>query len=189
MNDSLPTLADGRILLRPLVPADCDALYAAVDESRETVGRWMAWCKPDYARKDAEEWLAHSKRNWASETGERTFGIFEAASGSYLGNTGLNQFNRIHHFANLGYWIRASRVGKGSASAAARLLARYGFETLGLARIEIVTQVGNVASRRVAEKAGAKLEGIARNRLEYRGRYFDAAMYSLVPADLGLAAG
>jgi RimJ/RimL family protein N-acetyltransferase len=183
-----PTLADGRVLLRPLSSADRDALYAAVEESKAEIGRWMEWCKADYALKDAEEWIAHSETSWASATGERTFGIFDAASVEFLGNCGLNQFNRVHHFANLGYWMRTSRARRGFATAATRLLARYAFECAGLARIEIVVQVPNVASRRVAEKAGCKLEGIARNRLAFREQHFDAALYSLVPGDL-LAAG
>lgn len=52
-----PILTDGSLLLRPLGPVDRDALYAAIDESRETVGRWMSWLKPDYSMKDAEEWI------------------------------------------------------------------------------------------------------------------------------------
>ena len=181
---SAPALADGRLLLRPLRPEDLDAFYAAVDESRTEVGRWMAWCKPGYSIADAQEWLAISEQSWASETGDRPFSMFEAASGEFLGNMGLNHFNRVHHFANLGYWVRTSRTRTGVASAAVRMVARYGFESLGLARVEIVAQVSNVASRRVAEKAGGRLEGIARDRLAYGDRHFDAAMYSLLPGDI-----
>lgn len=180
----MTTLTDGRVLLRPLVPADRDALFAAASESRDEVGRWMPWCHAQYARKDSEEWIAFCERNWAAEDGSRDFGAFDATTGEMVGSIGINQFNRLHNFANLGYWIRTSRARQGIATAGVRVLARYGFETLGLARIEIVAQVRNVASRRVAEKAGARLEGIARNRLEYRGRYFDAAMYSLLPGDI-----
>jgi RimJ/RimL family protein N-acetyltransferase len=44
--------------------------------------------------------------------------------------------------------------------------------------------VHNAASRRVAEKLGARLECIARNRLMGWGRPHDAAVYSLVPSDV-----
>ncbi len=44
--------------------------------------------------------------------------------------------------------------------------------------------VDNTASRRVAEKLGATLECIARNRLMAWGRPHDAAVYSLTTADL-----
>jgi RimJ/RimL family protein N-acetyltransferase len=184
-----PTLRDGRILLRPLVPADRDALYQAVAESKEEVGRWMAWCHPDYSPAESAEWIAICERGWAAEQGDRDFGIFEAASGRLLGCIGVNQFNRVHRFANVGYWVRTSSARQGVATAAARLIARYAFEVLGLARIEIVAQVPNVASCKVAEKLGCRLEGVLRSRIAFRTSYFDAAMYSLLPGDLASARG
>ena len=44
--------------------------------------------------------------------------------------------------------------------------------------------IDNAPSRRVAEKAGAKVEGILRNRVTLNGRLHDAVMHSLVPGDL-----
>jgi ribosomal-protein-serine acetyltransferase len=178
------TLTDGRVLLRPLAPGDRDPLYAAVDESREEVGRWMGWCHPDYALEHTEQWITFCERNWAAEDGDRDFGLFDAKTGEALGGIGINQFNRVQHFANLGYWVRTSRARRGLATDGVRLLARWGFGTLGLARIEIVAQVDNAASRRVAEKAGCTFEGIARSRIAFRDRHVDAALYSLIPGDL-----
>jgi RimJ/RimL family protein N-acetyltransferase len=68
---------------------------------------------------------------------------------------------------------------------ATRLAARFGFEQLGLQRIEIVAAVGNVPSQRVAEKAGATREGVSRKRLLIHGESLDAVLFSLVPEDLG----
>jgi RimJ/RimL family protein N-acetyltransferase len=64
------------------------------------------------------------------------------------------------------------------------MAARFGFEQLGLQRIEIVAAVANVPSQRVAEKAGARREGILRNRLLIRGESLPAVLFSLVPEDL-----
>jgi RimJ/RimL family protein N-acetyltransferase len=75
-------------------------------------------------------------------------------------------------------------VRKGVAIAAARLAARFAFRELSLTRVELVALVDNIASRRVAEKLGATLEGVARNRLVHNGVPFAAAMYSLVPGDI-----
>jgi RimJ/RimL family protein N-acetyltransferase len=178
-----PTLAETRVLLRPLAWDDRDALYAAVDESREALGAWMSWCNPAYSVRDAGEWIDRCERSWESQ-GDREFGIFDAASGEVLGCTGINQFNRINNFANLGYWVRTSRAGQGIASAAALLLAKWAFRELKINRIEIVALAGNAASRRVAEKIGCRFEGIARNRLVFRGLPHDGALYSLVPRDV-----
>jgi RimJ/RimL family protein N-acetyltransferase len=179
----VPTLANDRVLVRPLASGDLESLHAAVLESRDAVGRWMSWCHTDYSVRDAEEWIAHCRRGWEAGA-DREFGILDATSGEVLGCAGINQFNRVNNFANLGYWVRTSCVGRGVASTAVLLLAKYAFGELKLSRIEIVAQVDNVASRRVAEKAGCKFEGVARSRILYRGQPRDAALYSLVPADI-----
>jgi hypothetical protein len=70
------------------------------------------------------------------------------------------------------------------ATEAAILVAQFGFQELGLRRVEIVTGVENSASRRVAEKASAHFEGILRRRIKLGDRNIDAAMYSLIPEDL-----
>jgi RimJ/RimL family protein N-acetyltransferase len=66
------------------------------------------------------------------------------------------------------------------------MLARFAFEELGLNRIEIMSDVENKKSRRVAEKVGAKQEGILRNRICFHGNPKDVYMFSLIPDDLKL---
>jgi RimJ/RimL family protein N-acetyltransferase len=124
-------------------------------------------------------WLRDCQANWASGA-DYEFTVFDP-SGEYLGAAGLNQFNRVHNFANLGYWVRESRHRQGIAVEATRLLADFGFRSLGLNRIEIVVAINNIPSRRVAEKVGAEYEGIARNRLLLRGIAIPAAVYSMIP--------
>ena len=97
-----------------------------------------------------------------------------------LGGCGINQINRIHRFGNLGYWVRSSQTGRGVAASAVALLARFAFQNTDLIRLEIVCAVGNHRSQRAAEKAGARREGILRDRLLLRGTPHDAVMYSMV---------
>jgi ribosomal-protein-serine acetyltransferase len=148
-------------------------------ESLATVGRWMPWCHPERTESEGLEWYRTCEENWRTGV-EYEFSAF-ARSGEYLGAGGLNQFNRVHNFANLGYWVRESRQGQGIATEIAGLIADFGFRTLRLARIEIVVAEENYASRRVAERLGATYEGIARRRLLIRGASIDAAVYSLIP--------
>jgi RimJ/RimL family protein N-acetyltransferase len=70
------------------------------------------------------------------------------------------------------------------ATSAALLLARFGFNSLKLNRLEIVVATDNRPSQRVAEKVGAKLEGILRKRLIVRKKVYDAYMYSLIREDI-----
>ena len=166
--------------MRPYRDEFASLVYEAAVESVESVGPWLPWCHAGYSERDGIEWLARCKSSWdASE--EFEFALFDHAD-EYVGGAGLNQFRPIHNFANLGYWVRQSRQGQGLIVEAIRLLARFGFETLRLTRIEIVA-CENMPSRRVAEKAGATFECLARNRLILRGAPVTAAVYSLVPID------
>ena len=70
------------------------------------------------------------------------------------------------------------------ATAAARLGAEFGFRELGLNRVEILIPEINLASQRVAQKAGAKFEGLLRNRVMIAEKCQDAVLYSIVPNDL-----
>ena len=79
------------------------------------------------------------------------FGIFSEDGEEFLGGAGLNQLNRQHALCNLGYWVRSSR------------------------------QRQHIASRCVAQKSGATLECVARNRLLIRGVSVPASVFSLVP--------
>lgn len=171
------TLADGDILVRTLAPTDEQGLFEAVRESLPQVSPWLGWCHENYSIDETREFL--QSRSAKSQGDEwYSFGIFDRSHGErFLGGLGLNFINRVHQFGNLGYWVRTSAAGKGVASKAARLVARFGFEKLGLHRIEIVAAVSNIASQRVAEKIGAVREGILRKRLLILGEPHDAVVF------------
>ena len=164
---------------------DIPLLYQAARESISEVYPWLPWCHPDYSIEESSSWVLSLDEAW---TGDRMYNflIFDVESGTFVGGVGLNQINREYQFANLGYWVRTSCTGRGAATTATLLAARFGFEELGLERIEIVVAVGNKSSQRVAEKAGATREGVLRRRLKLDGASHDAVMYSLIPEDMRL---
>ena len=176
-------LTDGELLLRPLERGDREAMYAAVMESIETVSPWLPWCHPGYSIAETESFIELCITAWMQQA-HFPLAIFESQGGRYLGGTGVNHIDRQNRLGSVGYWVRRSAMGRGIAPKAVRLVARFAFETLQLSRIEIAARPENHASRRVAEKSGAKLETIARNRIVQHGRPYDAALYSLIPADL-----
>ncbi len=176
-------LSEGPLLIRPFREEDAGALYEAVRESVPEISPWLPWCHQNYSIEESREFIG--SRELASQGGEwYSFGIFDKNDGGFLGGVGINFINRVHQMANLGYWVRTSAAGHGVATTATRMAARFAFEQLGLHRIEIVAAVGNVPSQRVAEKAGARREGVLRNRLLINGESLDAVLFSLVPGDL-----
>lgn len=170
------------LLLRPWQDDDAPALYEAIHESIESVGRFLPWCHPDYRLEEAQAWMTHCRTSWLDGS-MYDFAIL-TTEGRLLGAVGLNQLDYRNFRANLGYWIRDSARGHGYTALAARAVAAFGFGSLALQRIEIVAAMDNLASQRCAEKIGSQREGVARRRIRIRNNAHDAVVYGLVPEDL-----
>jgi RimJ/RimL family protein N-acetyltransferase len=74
--------------------------------------------------------------------------------------------------------------GRGSATRALRLLAAWAFAELGAGRVQLLTEPENIASQRVAEKAGFTRDATLRSYLVLNGERRDAIMFSLLPGEL-----
>jgi RimJ/RimL family protein N-acetyltransferase len=80
-----------------------------------------------------------------------------------MGGTGLHQRTLNTHGLEIGYWIRSSLAGQGLATAVTRALIVYGFEYLGLTRIQCAHDSNNLGSARVNDKCGFEIEGKFKN--------------------------
>ena len=174
---------DGQLLLRPPLIDDAENIYNAVQVSKPELMPWMDWCRPDFSLDVPIEWIKNQPQDWEQGINYQ-FLIFDNKSQQFLGGCGLNNINQYYLLANLGYWVRSDRHREGIATEATKRIALFGFQKLGLRRIEIVTREENWASRRVAEKAGAVFEGILRKRIKLGDINVYAAMYSLIIEDL-----
>jgi ribosomal-protein-serine acetyltransferase len=182
--DSNIELDGGLILLRPIGgETDAASLHEAARESIAEVGPWLAWCHAEYSLDETVTYLDFCRQAW-SDGREYNFAIFDRETERFLGGVGINLIDWVHRRGNLGYWVRTSAIRRGHASDAARILAKWGLKQLGLTRIEIVAAIENIASQRVAAKAGAAPEGVLRSRIILEGVPHDAAMFSFVLTDL-----
>ena len=175
---------DGSCLLRPYRVSDAAAFSRSVIESAPVAGRWSSWCTPEFDESCAARLIREAG---ADRLARRAFafGIFEAGdAGEHLGGVSLNRIDWPLRSANLGYWVATRATGRGIGTRAAAAICRYGFESLGLARIEVMVEVGNARSRSVALRLGAQCEGILRNRLPRGEGRADAELFGLLPEDL-----
>lgn len=169
---------DSSIPIREHHDDDVEASYAAVRESIRELERWMPWCHPAYSLQDAKEWVTGAVARFAERSAFEF--VISNERGDYLGSCGLNQLRPLDRVANLGYWVRTSNARMGIATQAVHLLRDWAFENTDLVRLEIVVAVENVASRRVAEKVGARHEGVLAKRLFLNGRSEDGMMYAVL---------
>ena len=141
----------------------------------------MPWCHADFSIDEARTWVARQVAAYQAKQ-EFEFVVIDSA-GALLGGCGLNQIDNTNKRANLGYWIRSSASGRGHAARAVASLVKWAWRSTDLERLEVVVAVQNVASLRVAEKAGAVRESVLRHRLLLHGVFHDAVMFSFIRGD------
>ncbi|MFI8265120.1 MULTISPECIES: GNAT family N-acetyltransferase [unclassified Streptomyces] len=153
------------LLLRPWRPADSAELAEVYRDA--ALRRWASAAVHDAA--SAARWVRDQQRGW--ETGSRlAFAVVEsraegeeAGEGRILGNVVLKGAVPGAASAEVGYWTAAHARGRDVAPRALRTLTDWAFATFGgggLARLELLHQVDNPASCRVAQKCGYELAGI-----------------------------
>jgi RimJ/RimL family protein N-acetyltransferase/nitrite reductase/ring-hydroxylating ferredoxin subunit len=181
INPPDPPLGDGVVTLRPFRADDAPAVSEACQDPE--IGRWIPMIPIPYTEAHARAFILMTLQGWHEGT-SCEFAVVDAATDRLLGSVGVhvNPATRRHA---IGYWVAAPERGRGVAVRAVRLAARWSFDRLGGRRLSLWTLPGNVASQRVAEKAGFRFEGVMRNWDEGRGGgAVDVVMFSMTPEDL-----
>jgi RimJ/RimL family protein N-acetyltransferase len=174
-----PPLGDAELLLRLSTERDVAAIRAVYSEP--DIRHWMGWHGelPDEAEAFAN--IERAASAWRAGTWA-VFRIVDRATDEVVG--GVNLRFCEHQIAEISYFLRASARGRGLATRSVRLVARWAFEEFGIARIELRVHPDNLASRRVAERAGFAREGIERcSRAWPDETRFDSLLFSLIARD------
>ncbi len=126
---------------------------------------------------DAEDWIARQRTRLTEHVGY-PFAIASPETGVVLGFVGL--WLRPDGSAALGYWMLPHARGRGLATRAVRLVARWAHDDLGITILEIAAEPQNTGSIRVAERSGFKLVGRVNGYCDVSGRTHDVLLYRLV---------
>lgn len=108
------------------------------------------------------------------------FALEMKESGELIGNCGIRLTSHGSHEANIGYELAPGYWRNGLATEAAKEIVRFGFEELGLRRIEADIVADNLGSAAVLRKVGMTLEGRLRNKLFYKGRHWDRLWFGIL---------
>lgn len=147
------------VLLRPMREDDLPALVVAAADP--LVLRFLQALPDPYTAEFATHWLTEVvPATWAS--GGAQFAITEPGDGMLLGQLSLFEVSERTGSCHVGYWLGAAGRGRGLASAAATAAAAWAFRH-GMMRLQLSADVDNVASQRVALRAGFRHEGIRRS--------------------------
>jgi len=175
-----PPLSDGLLTLRPWQERDVPAIVSACQD--EDIAWWLDQVPQPYSEADGRTYVAMTRRGW-KEGSHSIFAITDAVTGEVMGSIGIHWLDPDHGLAEIGYWVRREARGRGVATRATKLAARWALTECGTKRLQLRADSRNVASQRVAESAGFRREGVLRSaRFNARQeRRVDFVMYSLLP--------
>lgn len=130
---------------------------------------------------DFDDWMAHRFKS-VEKYGEATWAVFDKSTGAYAGSTSYLAVQFANKRVEIGWTWYGKKFWAGPVNPSCkRLLFAYGFEQLGLNRIELKLDATNRRSYCAVERLGAKFEGIHRAHMVLPdGRIRDTAWFSVL---------
>jgi len=175
----VPRLSDGVVTLDAFTGADLDDHLAGEDDE---LARRFGWYPQRSTLESVRAAFERWAEDWRTDGSTRAFAVRDASTGTLVGGFQLRL--REKRIGEISYWSNVGYRGRGFATRATRLGCSFAFRELGIDRIEAYVEPDNVASRRVAESAGFREEGLVRAReLTMHGERRDMVLYGLLPAD------
>jgi RimJ/RimL family protein N-acetyltransferase len=164
---------------------DAAALVRRINDA--AVAAFLDVVPQPYGHADAIAYLTNCKEGWRTGASSN-FAVCVDEIDRPAGSVGIRWDEIDDGVAEVGYWVAAEVRGRGVATTATRLAARWAFDAEPrLERLQLRADIENEPSNRVAEKAGFTREGVLRSarynvRLERR---VDFAIWSLLRGEVG----
>ncbi|HEX3825210.1 MAG TPA: GNAT family protein [Mycobacteriales bacterium] len=180
LHPTYPIVTD-RLLLRPLVAADADALVAY--RSLPEVCRYVPFEPMDLdviGDRLAEQW---ARQSLDDEGQALQLGVERRDDGALVGDTILFWHSRLHRSGEIGYVFSPAFAGNGYATEASHALLHLGFDGLGLHRITARLDARNQASARVAGRLGMRQEAHLLHNEWFKGEWSDELDFAMLEAE------
>jgi len=178
-----PELQTERLLLRRMTVADAE-FYLKLFSDPEIV-ELTPFDPPNGIEGAKQELMEYCIRPFDENKGIR-WGIVLKCKAELIGTIGYVHWVKARgYWATIGYDLFAAYRRQEIMTEAMREVLRYGFETMGLNRIEAIVNPGNVASIRLLQKLGFHQDGVLRERTYFHGRFIDDVCFSLLARQFG----
>lgn len=180
--DPPPVLRSARLRLASYVPED--AKWVARLASPMEVARYTGLPHP-MDESAAARWLARHAAGVAANV-SRGFAArlvdVDTREETPIGGGSVRR-GSDDGIVTVGFWLGTAFSGRGLGTEIARLLVEHAFVDLRVRRVEADCAHVNVASRRVLEKAGLRLEGTAREGFARFGEVYDSLKFGALHSD------
>lgn len=179
-------LETDRLVLRPYEAQDAGEVASACRD--ELTQRWLPLPNP-YTDADALTWCTETAPRFRTSGEGVEWAAIRRSDGSLIGSFGLKRTDWRARTTEIGYWVAPWARGEGLAPEAVTAVANWLLLEQGFERLILRAAPGNVASQRVAEKAGFIREGVARNAGFTNSGRVDLSVLSLIRSDLAPQSG
>jgi [ribosomal protein S5]-alanine N-acetyltransferase len=174
---------DGIYLSAPC-PADKPALLEHL-HSKDVYRNTLTIPHP-YLDTDADSWIRKRTEQTERVGKELVFAVRDV-EGKLVGVVGADITEPgLTEEAEIGYWLAKPYWGQDIMTDAVRAYVEYAFGELKLLRLTAHVFEANMASARVLEKNGFKLEGYQRKHFQKDGEWLDSLSYALLKEDLSI---
>jgi len=175
--DMFPQLETERLALREIGPGDAESLFAVLGDEEVTE------FYDDEVFRDVSQ-ASEQIQAWAAGFRARRcvrWGIARRESAEIVGSCGYYGFHGRHKRAGLGYELAQPFWRQGIMTEALGAILAFGFERIGLNRVEAVVMPGNEGSVKLLEGLGFHQEGVLREYEHWGSKgYVDLRMFSLL---------
>lgn len=171
-----PSLTTERLHLRRIQPGDADGLYALKSDP-DVTSRYGQ--EPHASPADTLAWIERTK-GYYDRREALMWGLELKGREGLIGACPFWNFGPGFHSAEIGYELHPDHWGQGLMSEALTAIFTFGFDELGLHRIEACPYAGNIPSINLLRKLGFTYEGTLRQRHLFRGEYQDMLYFGLL---------
>ena len=172
-----------RVMLRPHVPQDAPAFFAAVRESHDRLLQWDSWPQRYRTLPDTQKLIVYYQADFILRQ-QMEVGIWERDTGAFLGSIMLRPKDWAIPFFEIGYWLRTTAEGHGYMSEAVQLLIDFAFTHLQAQRVMLRIDARNRRSLALAHRLGFVREGCLRQSEQaVDGTLRDMVIMALIPTD------
>jgi ribosomal-protein-alanine N-acetyltransferase len=171
-----PTLTTSRLLLRQIQPQDAEALFTVLSDEQVTQ---FYGHEPHQSLDDTRKLIGQIQQRYARREALR-WGITLRGEDRVIGSCSLHHFGPNFSRAETGYELHRAFWGKSIASEAMSAVLTYGFDVLGLHRVEAIIDIANERSKNLLLKLGFTYEGNLRQRYPFRDRFEDEHYFGLL---------
>ncbi len=171
-----PTLSTERLILRELTLNDVEDHFTLFSDPQIAEAHGQ---RPFQKIADSEWFINYYTDAFARKEAIR-WGFVLKGETAVIGTCGFHTLSKRHHRAEIGYELHPTYWRQGIASEAIKAILRFGFQEMGLHRIEANVDPNNNASASLLRKLGFKEEGYLRERFYDNGRFVDDWYFSLL---------